>query len=106
MLLLLRIWISTFAMSDQNAIRVLTFSGNKGEWAVWSERFLAKARRHRYKDSLLRKFEVPNSNEVIDDQTGKGKAKLKILDYIELAYTELILSTDMKKSSGRVVFLL
>jgi hypothetical protein len=47
---------------------------------------------------------VPKSNEVIDDRTDEGKAKSKILDANELAYTELVLSMDVKKASGKVAF--
>jgi hypothetical protein len=91
-------------MSDQSAIRVLIFLGNKDDWPIWSERFLAKAKRQGYKDLLHGKCVVPKNNEVIDDKTDVGKAKSKILDANELAYTKLVLSMDVKKASGKVAF--
>ena len=91
-------------MSDQSAIRVLIFSGIKEDWSIWSERFLAKAKRHGYKDVLLGKEVIPKSNEVIDKKTDEGKEMLKIIELNELAYSELVLSMDVKKAAGKVAF--
>ena len=91
-------------MSDQSAIRVLIFSGIKEDWSIWSERFLAKAKRHGYKDVLLGKEVIPKSNEVIDEKTAEGKEKSKIVELNELAYSELVLSMDVKKATGKVAF--
>jgi hypothetical protein len=49
-------------MGDHSAIRVLTFSGNREDWSIWSERFLAKAKRHGCKDVLLGKKDIPKSD--------------------------------------------
>jgi hypothetical protein len=91
-------------MSDQSAIRVLTFSGLKEDWSIWSERFLAKAKRHGYKDVLLGKQEIPKSDETFDERTAEGRAKSKIVELNELAYSELVLSMDVKKATGKVAF--
>jgi hypothetical protein len=91
-------------MSDQSAIRVLTFSGLKEDWSIWSERFLAKAKRHGYKDVLLGKQVIPKSDETFDEKTTEGKKKSKIVELNELAYSELVLSMDVKKATGKVAF--
>ena len=88
-------------MSDISAIRVLNFTGKKEEWSTWSEKFLAKARRSGIKDVLLGKVSIPKTNEEINEKTDEGKIMMKIFDLNELAYTELILSIDVRTSSGK-----
>ena len=91
-------------MSDISAIRVLHFTGKKEEWSTWSEKFLAKARRSGIKDVLLGKVAIPKNNEEINEKTDEGKIMMKIFDLNELAYTELILSIDVRTSNGKVAF--
>ena len=91
-------------MSDISAIRVLNFTGKKEEWSTWSEKFLAKARRSGIKDILLGKLTIPKTSDEINEKTDEGKTMMKILDLNEIAYTELILSIDVKTSSGKVAF--
>jgi gag-polypeptide of LTR copia-type/Zinc knuckle len=91
-------------MSDISAIRVLNFTGKKEEWSSWSEKFLAKARRSGIKDILLGKLTIPKTNDEINEETDEGKTMMKILDLNELAYIELILSIDVKTSSGKIAF--
>jgi hypothetical protein len=87
-------------MSDISAFRVLNFTGKKEEWSTWSEKFLAKARRSGIKDILLGKLTIPKTNHEINEETDGGKTMMKIINLNELAYTELILSIDVKTSSG------
>jgi hypothetical protein len=54
-------------MSDNSAIRVLNFTGKKEEWSLWSEKFLAKARRSGIKDILLGKLTIPKTNDEINE---------------------------------------
>ena len=91
-------------ISDISAIRVLNFTGKKEEWSSWSEKFLAKARRSGIKDILLGKLTIPKTNDEINEETDEGKTMMKIFDLNELAYTELILSIDVKISSGKIAF--
>jgi hypothetical protein len=46
-------------MTDMNTIRVIIFFGKVEERPIWSERFLAKAKRCGFKDLLLRKLSIP-----------------------------------------------
>jgi hypothetical protein len=92
------------SISDISAIRVLNFTGEKEEWSLWSEKFLAKARRSGVKDILLGKLTIPKTNDEVNEETDKGKTMMKIFDLNELAYTELILSIDVKTSSGKIAF--
>jgi hypothetical protein len=71
---------------------------------TWSDKFLAKAKRSGIKDILLGKLTIPKINQEINDETDEGKYKLKISNLNELAYTELILSIDVRTSSGKVAF--
>jgi hypothetical protein len=56
-------------MSDLSAIGVLSFSGSKYEWPIWSEKFLAKVKCSGIKDVLLGKVLIPKSSEVFDENT-------------------------------------
>ena len=91
-------------MSDQSALCILIFTGLKEDWSIWSEQFLAKSKRHGYKDVLLGKETIPKSGEVIDDKSIEGKAMSKLIELNELAYSELVLSMDVKRASGKVAF--
>jgi hypothetical protein len=62
-------------MTDMNAIRVIPFCVKVGEWPVWSERFLAKAKRCGFKDLLLGKLSIPKVDEEIDETLEIGKKK-------------------------------
>jgi hypothetical protein len=47
-------------MTDVSTIRVIPFSGKVDEWPVWSEKFLAKAKRYGFKDLLQGSCQFPN----------------------------------------------
>ena len=67
-------------MSDEkgtNIIRVIPFSGNAVDWSVWSEKFLARARRKGYKKILLGEEVVPDDAENLDGITNQNKKKKK-----------------------------
>lgn len=89
---------------EESSIRVIMFTGKKQDWSAWEERFLAKARRKGFKNLLLGKETIPNSSVLIDESTEPGKVQKKILDLNDMAYSELILSMDIKKAGGMVAF--
>jgi hypothetical protein len=91
-------------MSDLSAIRVLNFSGRKEEWPTWSEKFLAKAKRSGIKDVLLGKLEIPKTSDELEEKSEEGRGMMKNADLNELAFTQLILSIDVSKSSGKIAF--
>jgi hypothetical protein len=66
-------------MTDMNDIRVIPFCGKIEEWPIWSERFLAKAKRCGFKDLLLGKLSVPKVDEEIDETSYIGKKKSMII---------------------------
>jgi hypothetical protein len=70
-------------MSDLSAFQVFSFSGSKGEWPTWSEKFFATVKRSGIKDVLLGKDLIPKSSEVFDDKTDEGKRMLRIIDLNE-----------------------
>jgi len=43
-----------------SSIKVIPFSGKAVDWPVWSEKFLARARRKGYKKILIGKVVVPD----------------------------------------------
>jgi hypothetical protein len=53
---------------------------------------------------LLEKFSIPTVDERFDEGTESGKKKSTAIEMNEIANTELILSIDVKTSSGKVVF--
>jgi hypothetical protein len=46
----------------ESTIPVILFSGKKGDWSAWEERFLAKARRKCFKNLLLGRENIPVSS--------------------------------------------
>ena len=89
---------------DEQSIRVILFSGKKQDWSAWEERFLAKPRRKGFKRLLLGKETIRKSNVVIDTSNDIGKAQKKMVELNAMAYSELILSMDIKQSGGKVAF--
>jgi hypothetical protein len=87
----------------ESTIRVILFSGKKGDWLAWEERFLAKAKQKGFKELLLGRVEIPVSDTVIAD-TPEGVNTRRIMDLNDRAYSELILSMDIEQSGGKVAF--
>ena len=63
------------------SIKVIPFSGKAVDWPVWSEKFLARARRKGYKKILLGKEVVPDDatdlTTIIDADERKKKEKVR-----------------------------
>ena len=78
-------------MTDLNTIRVIPFCGTVDEWPIWSEKFLAKAKRYGFKDLLLGKLSIPKVDESFDEVSDEGKKMSKIIELNEVDYIELIL---------------
>ena len=93
-------------MTDLSTIRVIPFCGKADEWPIWSEKFLAKAKRYGVKDVLIGKLSIPKADEEFDEDTVTGKKMKNAIEVNELAYTELLLSIDVKISFGKVVFII
>jgi hypothetical protein len=62
---------------------------------------LAEVKRSGIKDIFLGKITIPKNNDEINEKKDEGKS---ISDFNELAFTELILSIDIRTSSGKVAF--
>jgi len=90
--------------SDDKAIRVISFNGKQSEWAIWEEKFLARARRRGYKDIILGKTAVPADSVVIDTTTPAGKEQARVRKLNDVAFEELILSIDTSEGTGKTVF--
>ena len=94
-------------MADELKIgKVITFSGKKVEWPLWSEKFLARANRKGYKSVLVGTVTVPDDHEDISLETDKDKKKqkLELRRLNEEAYEDLVLAVDGKTEVGRAVF--
>jgi len=94
-------------MADELKIgKVITFSGKKVEWPLWSEKFLARANRKGYKNVLVGTVTVPDDHEDISLETDKDKKKqkLELRRLNEEAYEDLVLAVDGKTEVGRAVF--
>ena len=89
----------TDTSGEEKAIRVISFSGQKKDWPVWEEKFLAKARRQEYKEVLLGTENVPIAGSTLATDKDKKAAKAN-----ELAYEDLILSISGETEAGRVAF--
>ena len=66
--------------------------------------FFAKVKRCGFKDVLLGQLSIPKEDESFDELSNIGKKMSKIIELNEVAYTELILFTDDKKSSNKIAF--
>ena len=87
----------TDSQGDEKAIRVLTFSGKQEDWDMWSKKFLAMAKRKKYKGILLGTTAIPTEEEELKDDATK-----KARDANERAYSDLILSCNDEVSFGIV----
>jgi hypothetical protein len=104
-LLSLSLFIRTqLKVTDLNTIRFIPFYGKVDEWPIWSENFLAKSRHFGFKDLLLGKLSIPTVDEKFDEETESGKKKSIAIEMNEISYNQLILSIDVKTSSGKVAF--
>jgi hypothetical protein len=56
------------------------------------------------KDLLLRKLSIPRSDKEFDVTSEIGKEKSRNIELNEIAFTELILSIDVKTSSRKTAF--
>ena len=83
--------------NNKRAIRILTFSGKKEDWMMWSDKFMAKAM-------------MKGSNEILDgtvlypdDKTTKPtSSQEEAMNLNKLAYNELILACTDKIAFGIV----
>jgi hypothetical protein len=87
------------------SIKVIPFSGNKRDWPVWSEKFLARGDVKGYKSILLGEVAVPTDAE-FDDMKDEGeKKKADVLRKLNKdAYIDLLLSIATDTETGRVAF--
>ena len=85
----------------ETSIKVIQFSGRAKDWAVWEEKFLARAKRKGFKDLLLGKITIPKSTEILDENADKDKIRTRDLN--DLGYSELILSFA-DSDAGNVAF--
>ena len=88
------------------SIRVIPFSGKAVDWPIWSEKFLARARRKGYKKILLGKETVPDDSMDLSAITNADDRKRmeELRELNEDAYEDLVLSINGETETGRVVF--
>ena len=82
---------------DEKTIRVLNFSGKHEDWDMWSKKFLAMAKRKKYRGVLVGTIKIPKEE---GDLTDEGQKKAR--DANERAYSDLILSCSDDISFGLV----
>ena len=89
------------------SIKVIPFTGNKRDWPIWSEKFLARADIKGYKDVLLGEvvvktdleFSEIKETEVSEKQQAEGLRKLN-----KDAHIDLLLFISTEHEMGRVAF--
>jgi hypothetical protein len=64
------------------------------------------ADRYGFKDPLLGKLSIPKVDDVFDEISEDGKKMMKVIELNEIAYTELILSIDVKLAMARLLLAL
>jgi hypothetical protein len=65
---------------------------------------LTKAKRYGLKHLLLGNLSIPNEDDQFDEVSDTGKKMAKSFELNEIAYTELILSIDVKASYRKIAF--
>ena len=96
----------------ETSIKVLRFSGNKDHFLIWSEKFKAKAMIVGGLDILTgiekmpskADFEVALAKEDTPSITAGEKKTLKNYRAVIKMFSQLILSVDTAKASGKVAF--
>ena len=72
------------SMKEETKVsKLVKFSGDKKDWLIWSEKFLARARRIDYKDILLGNENVPYDSvqvESLGEEEKKKTIKLRKLN--------------------------
>ena len=63
--------------SELKIVKIITFSGKRVEWPLWSEKFKARANQKGYKGILVgqKDFIVPTDNEDIEIESDQEKKK-------------------------------
>jgi gag-polypeptide of LTR copia-type len=89
-------------MTNLNTTRVIPFCRKVDEWPIWSEKFLAKSRRYGFKELLLGKLSIPKADEEFDEVSDIERKTSRIIELNKIAYTELILFSDVKTSNGKI----
>ena len=72
-------------MSEEKSIRVISFSGKRSDWRVWSRKFLAVAEKRGYKKLLTGALELTSTSGTDDLQLG-----VNAYNYLLLAMNENI----------------
>lgn len=88
--------------NSETTVKVISFSGEKSDWRMWSKRFTALATAKGYKDVLLGLETVPSESTTINTSTDNEKQLQRAKKANEKAYADLLLAcTD--PSSFRVI---
>ena len=77
-------------MSEEKSIRIISFSGKRSDWRVWSRKFLAVAEKRGYKKVLTGALELTSTSSAEDQQLGVN------------AYNDLLLAMTETISFGLV----
>jgi len=89
----------------EGTIKVIPFSGNKRDWPIWSEKFLAKGDVKGYKDILLGKIKVPTDSEYSTLENESQKEQASMLRKLNKdAFIDLLLSITADTDTGRIAF--
>ncbi len=89
----------------EGAIKVIPFSGNKPDWPIWSENFLAGGDVKGYKDILLGKEKVATDSEFGQMENAPRKRKATPLRKLNKdAFIDLRLSITADTDTGRIAF--
>jgi hypothetical protein len=92
---------------NEKSIRVISFSGKKSDWRVWSHKFLARANCLGYKDLFEGKVKVPKEFEydaakIKTSPNDDEKYLIECWKLNEKTFEDILLSIDGQTKSGRV----
>ena len=96
--------------TQEKCIHIIEFVGNKSNWECWLETFLSWGKRKGYEKLLVGiqstrgvdKVPMQDKQEALEGDTDFNKKVFKLNKFYELAYEDLILSTNTSSTAGKV----
>jgi hypothetical protein len=96
----------TLTLAGETSVKLILFSGKKGDWDAWYFGFEACVVMYRYDGILNGDDTVPTVaqyNAIRPDTTDKGeKEKLRLYRANSMAFSHLVMSMDLSKDATKV----
>jgi gag-polypeptide of LTR copia-type len=92
--------MSALTKDSERAIRTIVWDGKQNSYLIWSEKFMANAKRRGYKEVMTGNLKVPKADKVLDEDDTDDAKEIKVRDMKDLGYVDLILSMSDTEVGG------